>query len=112
MFHVVQVGRLPVLLSTTTMLNAVDRAPGNVIDWMYAKAGIKYSYAVHLRDTGTVRLMSLACPDWTTQWVPSLQYGFVLPPEWIRPVGEETANMVQFLAEFILLTKCEWATHT
>lgn len=22
---------------------------------MYAKAGIKYSYAVHLRDTGTVR---------------------------------------------------------
>jgi len=30
-------------------------APGNVVDWMYARAGIKYSYAAHLRDTGTVR---------------------------------------------------------
>lgn len=27
------------------------------MDYMYAKAGIKYSYAVHLRDTGTVRLL-------------------------------------------------------
>ena len=30
-------------------------APGNVLDWMYARQKIKYSYAVHLRDTGTVR---------------------------------------------------------
>ena len=33
----------------------ICRAPGNVVDYMYAKAGIKYAYAVHLRDTGTVR---------------------------------------------------------
>ena len=51
-----------------TVLIVADRAPGNVIDWMYAKAGIKYSYAVHLRDTGTVRLTSTACSDLTTQW--------------------------------------------
>lgn len=31
------------------------RASGNVVDYMYAKAGIKFSYSVHLRDTGTVR---------------------------------------------------------
>ena len=51
-----------------TVLIVADRAPGNVIDWMYAKAGIKYSYAVHLRDTGTVCLTSTACSDLTTQW--------------------------------------------
>jgi len=57
-------------------------APGNAIDWMYQRRGIKYSYAVHLRDTGT--------------------YGFSLPPEWIRPVGEETSRLVQYLANFIV----------
>ncbi|ESK86962.1 zinc carboxypeptidase [Moniliophthora roreri MCA 2997] len=57
------------------------RAPGNMIDWMYKRVGIKYSYAAHLRDTGT--------------------YGFSLPAQWIRPVGEETASMVRYLAKFI-----------
>ncbi|KIP09376.1 hypothetical protein PHLGIDRAFT_126383 [Phlebiopsis gigantea 11061_1 CR5-6] len=61
------------------------RAGGNVVDYMYAKAGIKYSFAVHLRDTGT--------------------YGFLLPAEWIRPVGEETANMIKSLASFIVKQK-------
>lgn len=61
------------------------KAPGNVVDHMYAEAGIKYSYAVHLRDTGT--------------------YGFLLPPEWIRPVGEETASMIKALASFIVNKK-------
>jgi len=71
--------------TTGTVCSMLYKAPGNVVDWMYAKAGIKYSYAVHLRDTGT--------------------YGFSLPAEWIRPVGEETANMIQFLAEFMTITK-------
>jgi len=31
-------------------------APGNILDWMYKVVGIRYSYAVHLRDTGTVSL--------------------------------------------------------
>ncbi|KAG7440202.1 peptidase M14 [Guyanagaster necrorhizus] len=64
-----------------TLCESLYRAPGNIVDWMYARAQIKYSYAVHLRDTGT--------------------YGFSLPPEWIRPVGEETGNMVKYLAGFI-----------
>ncbi|KAF9459263.1 peptidase M14 [Collybia nuda] len=57
------------------------RAPGNVVDWMYSRAKVKYSYVVHLRDTGT--------------------YGFSLPSRWIRPVGEETGSMVKYLAKFI-----------
>jgi murein tripeptide amidase MpaA len=57
------------------------RAPGNIVDWMYARAKIKYSYAVHLRDTGT--------------------YGFSLPAQWIRPVAEETGAMIHYLAKFI-----------
>lgn len=56
-------------------------APGNIIDWMYQRAGIKYTYVAHLRDTGT--------------------WGFSLPDKWIRPVGEETASMIHYLAKFI-----------
>jgi hypothetical protein len=32
----------------------LSRAPGNIVDWMYKKMGVKYSFAAHLRDTGTV----------------------------------------------------------
>ncbi|KAF5372907.1 hypothetical protein D9758_001469 [Tetrapyrgos nigripes] len=67
--------------STGTLCQLLYKAPGNVIDWMYKKKGIKYTYAVHLRDTGT--------------------YGFSLPAQWIRPVGEETGNMIAYLATFI-----------
>ncbi|KAH9849312.1 hypothetical protein C2E23DRAFT_839677 [Lenzites betulinus] len=67
--------------TTGSLCEQLYRASGNVVDYMYARAGIKFAYSVHLRDTGT--------------------YGFSLPAEWIRPVGEETANMVRFLAGFI-----------
>ncbi|KAJ3486374.1 hypothetical protein NLI96_g4275 [Meripilus lineatus] len=70
------------VFTTGTLCEMLYRAPGNVVDYMYAKAGIKYSYAAHLRDTGT--------------------YGFDLPPHWIRPVGEETVNMIKSLAHFIV----------
>ena len=30
-------------------------APGNIVDWMYGAARIKFSYAIHLRDLGTVK---------------------------------------------------------
>jgi len=36
-------------------------APGNAVDWMYQRRGIKYSYTVHLRDTGTVSLNARCC---------------------------------------------------
>ncbi|RPD65540.1 hypothetical protein L226DRAFT_530887 [Lentinus tigrinus ALCF2SS1-7] len=69
------------VFTTGSLCEQLYKASGNVVDYMYAKAGIKYSYSVHLRDTGT--------------------YGFSLPAEWIRPVGEETANMIRSLAGFI-----------
>lgn len=40
-----------------------SRAPGNAIDWMYKVRGIKYSFAVHLRDTGTVSLNAFRYVD-------------------------------------------------
>ncbi|KII85696.1 hypothetical protein PLICRDRAFT_701174 [Plicaturopsis crispa FD-325 SS-3] len=67
---------------TGSLCSMLYRAPGNVIDWMYKRAGIKYSYVAHLRDTGT--------------------YGFSLPSRLIRPVGEETGKMVEYLSKFIV----------
>ncbi|EMD36297.1 hypothetical protein CERSUDRAFT_51898, partial [Gelatoporia subvermispora B] len=78
------------VFTTGRLCRSLYKAGGNVIDWMYAKAGIKFAYAVHLRDTGT--------------------YGFSLPPEWIRPVGEETANMIRFIAGFIRGKPCKCLT--
>ncbi|KDQ52245.1 hypothetical protein JAAARDRAFT_50362 [Jaapia argillacea MUCL 33604] len=69
------------VFTTGQLCSTLYRAPGNIVDWMYHRKGVKYSYAAHLRDTGT--------------------YGFALPAEWIRPVGEETANMIAYLAKFI-----------
>lgn len=45
-------------------------ASGGSIDWTLGVAGIPYSLAMELRDTG--------------------YYGFLLPPEQIEPTGEET----------------------
>nr|GAT47949.1 zinc carboxypeptidase [Mycena chlorophos] len=56
-------------------------APGNMIDYIYNTASIKYTYAAFLRDTGT--------------------YGFALPASWIRPVGEETSEIVSYIARFV-----------
>lgn len=47
-------------------------ASGTASDWAYEKAGIKYSYTIELRDTGT--------------------NGFLLPRQQIVPTGEETFN--------------------
>ncbi|KAF9513086.1 hypothetical protein BS47DRAFT_987216 [Hydnum rufescens UP504] len=60
-------------------------APGSVLDWAYATAGISFSYSVALRDTGT--------------------YGFLLPTRWIRPVGEETGALIEYLANWIFKRK-------
>jgi len=45
---------------------------GGSIDWTYAVLGVKYSYALELRDRG--------------------RYGFVLPASQIKPTGEETSD--------------------
>lgn len=44
-------------------------ASGGTLDWTLGEAGIPYSYAMELRDTGV--------------------YGFLLPPDQIIPTGEE-----------------------
>ncbi|KAJ7735738.1 peptidase M14 [Mycena metata] len=67
--------------STGTLCELLYRAPGNILDYVYKAASIKYTYAAFLRDTGT--------------------YGFAIPPAWIRPVGQETGAMVEYLARFI-----------
>jgi len=74
------------LFTTGALCSTLYRAPGNIVDWVYKKMGVKYSFAAHLRDTGT--------------------YGFALPAQWIRPVGEETAKMVEYLADFIAKKEC------
>lgn len=60
---------------------------GAAVDWAYAKGGIKYSYAIKLRDTGN--------------------HGFLLPRSDIVPSGEEMAAMSISLAEFIRIKEIE-----
>jgi len=74
------------IFSTGALCSTLYRAPGNIVDWVYKKMRVKYSFAAHLRDTGT--------------------YGFALPEQWIRPVGEETVRMVEYLADFIAEKEC------
>jgi carboxypeptidase A1 len=60
----------------------IYQASGGSLDWAYAKGGVKYSYAVELRDTG--------------------RHGFILPADQIVPSGEETLAAVIALNEYIL----------
>jgi hypothetical protein len=54
MFDTTQVSRLNNFYPSRPMQFVLSRAPGNIVDWMYKKMGVKYSFAAHLRDTGTV----------------------------------------------------------
>ncbi|KAK4693925.1 hypothetical protein P7C70_g8836, partial [Phenoliferia sp. Uapishka_3] len=56
-------------------------APGESVDWTYADAGVRWSFAMELR--GGV-------------------YGFLIPPREIVPSGEETLAALESLAEFVL----------
>ncbi|KAI8910222.1 hypothetical protein EDD86DRAFT_225637 [Gorgonomyces haynaldii] len=60
----------------------IYQASGSSIDWAYALGNVSYPYAVELRDTG--------------------KYGFLLPPKYIIPSGEETYQGVLGLLEGIL----------
>jgi len=50
----------------------LDPVAGGSIDWTYETLGLKYSYALELRDKG--------------------KYGFLLPAEQIIPCGEEMTD--------------------
>ncbi|KIY70996.1 Zn-dependent exopeptidase [Cylindrobasidium torrendii FP15055 ss-10] len=67
--------------SVGSLCESFYRAPGNVVDWMYKRAGFKYTYAIHLPDTGT--------------------FGYVLPADRILPVGEETLGMVEYFLKWV-----------
>ncbi|GAA6005578.1 putative metallocarboxypeptidase [Rhodotorula paludigena] len=57
-------------------------SPGMSLDWTYASAKIRWSFATELRDEGI--------------------FGFLLPPRQIRPSGEETSAALRSLTQFIL----------
>ena len=57
-------------------------SPGESLDWTYAQAKIRWSFAAELRDTGV--------------------FGFLLPPGAIKPAGEEMVAAVESLAGFVL----------
>jgi len=65
-----------------SVANTIYIASGGSLDWTYGQAGVLYSYAVELRDTG--------------------QYGFVLPPAQIKPQGEEILAGVIAMGQHIL----------
>ena len=58
-----------------------DLAPGGSDDWAY-DLGIKYSFTIELRDTGT--------------------YGFLLPPHEIKPTCLEALSAVKEIAQHVL----------
>lgn len=60
---------------TGSIANTIYQVGGSSVDWVYDALGIKYAYALELRDTG--------------------MYGFLLPSDQIIPTGEElTAGLV------------------
>ncbi|KAG0237769.1 hypothetical protein B0O80DRAFT_434388 [Mortierella sp. GBAus27b] len=71
-----------------SVCNIIYQASGGSLDWTYAKGGVKYSYAVELRDTG--------------------KHGFMLPKELILPSGQETLAGVVALANFIRVREKQW----
>lgn len=64
--------------STNEMLSV---SSGTSTDYAMHKAGIKYSYTIELRDTGT--------------------QGFLLSPSYIDITGLETFEMVKAMADFL-----------
>ena len=55
---------------------------GNTIDWAMQQAGVTYSYLFEVRDEG--------------------EYGFLLPPELIRPTCEENWAGIKAMVQTII----------
>jgi len=62
--------------------SCVDSFTGGSGDWARSAAGIRYSFELELRDRG--------------------HFGFMLPANYVRPVGDETWSAVQVLTSKIL----------
>ena len=59
-----------------------DKASGNSVDWAYGKLRVPYAYAVELPDLG--------------------RYGFLMPPRYIIPTGEETLEAIKVIGHGII----------
>ena len=55
---------------------------GSPIDWFHHEIGVRYTYQIKLRDTGS--------------------YGFLLPPEYIIPTGREIFNAIVLLGQSLM----------
>ena len=75
-------GAVPHKLSASPNTSRMETGGGSAIDWFYHEMGVRYSYQIKLRDTGS--------------------YGFLLPKENIIPTGEEAFNAVKYFGDFLL----------
>ncbi|XP_038058638.1 carboxypeptidase B-like [Patiria miniata] len=65
--------------------DVIYKASGNSVDWARGKLRVPYTYAVELPDKG--------------------RYGFLMPPRYIIPTGEETMEAIRVIGQGVMAYK-------